>query len=47
MSRVASINQVRPLGPEFLRLANALSALYSRSDQEKRPLDAILLAVRR
>ena len=34
-------------GPEFLRLANALSALYPRGCQEKRLLDAMLLAVPR
>jgi adenine-specific DNA methylase len=34
-------------GPEFLRLANALSALYPRSGEEKRLLDAMLLAVPR
>ncbi|MCY4675202.1 MAG: hypothetical protein OXD43_15830 [Bacteroidetes bacterium] len=34
-------------GPEFLRLANALSALYPRESQEKRLLDAMLLAVPR
>jgi putative DNA methylase len=34
-------------GPEFLRLANALSALYPRDSEEKRLLDAMLLAVRR
>ena len=34
-------------GPEFLRLANALSALYPRGSQEKRLLDAMLLAVPR
>ena len=34
-------------GPEFLRLANALSALYPRTSQEKRLLDAILLAAPR
>ena len=32
-------------GPDFLRLANALSALYPRGSQEKRLLDATLLAV--
>lgn len=32
-------------GPDFLRLANALSALYSRRSQEKRQVDAMLLAV--
>ena len=34
-------------GPDFLRLANALSALYPRGSQEKRLLDAMLLAVPR
>lgn len=34
-------------GPEFLQLANALSALYPRNSQEKRLLDAMLLAVPR
>ncbi len=34
-------------GTEFLRLANALSALYPRGSQEKRLLDAMLLAVPR
>ena len=33
--------------PDFLRLANALSALYPRASDEKRLLDAMLLAVRR
>jgi putative DNA methylase len=32
-------------GPDFLRLANALSALYSKENDEKRLLDAMLLAV--
>ncbi|MFQ5902409.1 MAG: hypothetical protein ACE5JO_01850 [Candidatus Binatia bacterium] len=32
-------------GPDFLRLANALSALYPKGDEEKRLLDAMLLAV--
>ena len=31
--------------PDFLRLANALSALYPRDSEEKRLLDAMLLAV--
>ena len=31
-------------GPDFLRLANALSALYPRGAEEKRLLDAMLLA---
>ena len=34
-------------GPDFLRLANALSALYPTASQEKRLLDAMLLAVPR
>ena len=33
-------------GPDFLRLANALSALYLRGSDEKRLLDAMLLAAR-
>jgi putative DNA methylase len=33
--------------PEFLRLANALSALYPKDSEEKRLLDAMLLAVPR
>ena len=34
-------------GPDFLRLSNALSALYPRGTREKRVLDAMLLAVPR
>src|SRR5262249_2562319 len=34
-------------GPDFLRLANAMSALYPRDYEEKRLLDAMLLAVPR
>ena len=34
-------------GSDFLRLANALSALYPRNSEEKRLLDAMLLAVPR
>ena len=34
-------------GPGFLRLANALTALYPRGSEEKRLLDAMLLAVPR
>lgn len=33
------------LGPDFLRLADALSALYPRESEEKRLLNAMLLAV--
>jgi adenine-specific DNA methylase len=34
-------------GPDFLRLANAFSALYPKGSEEKRLLDAMLLAVPR
>jgi hypothetical protein len=34
-------------GPDFLRLSNALSALYPKDGEEKRLLDAMLLAVPR
>ena len=34
-------------GPDFLRLANALSALYPTGSEEKRLIDAMLLAVPR
>ena len=34
-------------GPDCLRLANALSALYPRGSHEKRLLDAMLLTVPR
>lgn len=34
-------------GPDFLRLANALSALYPKGSEEKRLVDAMLLAVPR
>ena len=34
-------------GPDFLRLANALSALYPKGSEEKRLLDAMLLAAPR
>jgi hypothetical protein len=34
-------------GPDFLRLANALSALYPKNSEEKRLVDAMLLAVPR
>jgi hypothetical protein len=34
-------------GPELLRLANALSALYPKGSEEKRLLDAMLLAMPR
>ena len=34
-------------GPEFERLANALAALYPKGSEEKRLLDAVLVAVPR
>ncbi len=43
----ALIKAERQRGPEFLRLANALSALYPVDSEEKRLLDAMLLAVPR
>ena len=53
-ARRALLNAVRELlqtvherGPEFERLANALSALYPKESEEKRLLDAMLLAVPR
>ena len=43
----ALIGAAQDRGPEFLRLANALSALYPLGSNEKRLLDAMLLAVPR
>ncbi len=43
----ALIEAEQDRGPDFLRLANALSALYPRRSREKRLLDAMLLAVPR
>ena len=43
----ALVQAERDRGPDFLRLANALSALYPRGGHEKRPLDAMLLAAPR
>ena len=43
----ALISAEQERGPDFLRLANALSALYSRGSREKRLLDAMLLVVPR
>jgi adenine-specific DNA methylase len=40
-----SVEQDR--GPDFLRLANALSALYPKESEEKRLLDAMLLGIPR
>src|SRR5439155_9129084 len=43
----AMLKEEQQRGPDFLRLANALSALYPKESEEKRLLDAMLLAVRR
>ncbi|MCS6797211.1 MAG: hypothetical protein NZ898_01555 [Myxococcota bacterium] len=43
----ALIGAEQERGPDFLRLANALSALYPKESEEKRLLDAMLLAVPR
>ena len=43
----ALVRAERERGPDFLRLSNALSALYPRGSDEKRLLDAMLLAVPR
>jgi len=43
----ALIRAEQERGPDFLRLANALSALYPPGGEEKRLLDAMLLAVPR
>ena len=42
-----SVRAEQERGPDFLRLANALSALYPKGSEEKRLLDAMLLAVPR
>jgi adenine-specific DNA methylase len=43
----ALIKAEQERGPDFLRLANALSALYPKNSEEKRLIDAMLLAVPR
>jgi len=43
----ALIKAEQDRGPDFLRLANALSALYPKGSEEKRLVDAMLLAVPR
>jgi hypothetical protein len=43
----AMLKEEQQRGPDFLRLANALSALYPKVSEEKRLLDAMLLAVPR
>jgi hypothetical protein len=43
----AMLREETQRGPDFLRLANALSRLYPKDSEEKRQLDAMLLAVPR
>jgi len=43
----AMLKEEQQRGPDFLRLANALSALYPKESEEKRLLDAMLLAAPR
>jgi hypothetical protein len=43
----ALIKAEQERGPDFLRLANALSALYPKKSEEKRLVDAMLLATQR
>ncbi|MCY4604209.1 MAG: hypothetical protein OXE49_08265 [Gemmatimonadetes bacterium] len=43
----AQIKAEQDRGPDFLRLANALSALYPQGYNEKHLLNAMLLAVPR
>jgi putative DNA methylase len=43
----AMLREETQRGPDFLRLANALSRLYPKDSDEKRLLDAMLLAVTR
>lgn len=43
----AMLKEEQQRGPDFLRLANALSALYPKDSEDKRLLDAMLLAVPR
>jgi len=45
LRRLLAAEQER--SPDFLRLANALSALYPSRSEEERLLDAMLLAVPR
>ena len=42
----ALLSDEQERGPDFLRLANSLSALYPTGSEEKRVLDAMLLAAR-
>lgn len=45
--RISRIKAEQDRGPDFLRLANAPSALFPVVSEEKRLLDAMLLAVPR
>ena len=44
-ARVALLKAEQERGPDFLRLANAFSALYPKGSEEKRLVGAMLLAV--
>jgi putative DNA methylase len=43
----AMLKEETQRGPDFVRLANALSRLYPKDGEEKRLLDAMLLAIPR
>jgi putative DNA methylase len=43
----ALLREEQQRGPDFIRLANSLSALYPKDSEEKRLLDAMILAVPR
>lgn len=45
--RISRIKPEQGRGPDFLRLANDLSALYPNNKREKSFLDAMLLSVPR
>ncbi len=47
LDRALKVKVEQERGSDFLRLANALSALYPKGSEEKRLLDAMLLAVPR
>ncbi len=47
LRKLAELEAETQRGPDFLRLANALSVLYPRESEERRLLDAILLEVSR
>ena len=45
--RRALLKAEQERGPDFLRLANAFSALYAKGREEKRLINAMLLALPR